>query len=263
MRLVGKIRLELDRTGGLQDLIVDETERAFIQLDRVVLVVGDNGERPVGLLLLQLNLRQIRLREREYQRNRLDLRGDDKPVWVRRVDDVANVDLTNAGHSIDRRGQPGVAELYLRGFNERLVRLDGVLQLHHLRLLGVDQLWRGITFVPQLGVASEIGLRIRELGLIAIARGRQLVDLGLVGTGIDLGEQIAGMYGLSFREVDADDLSLDLAAHDHRVIGNDGADAGQIDRYIVLSDHSGDDRHRRCRSRRRRWLFERARMRDG
>ena len=40
------------------------------------------------------------------------------------------------------------------------------------------------------------------------------------------------------------------AMHDHRVVGDDGADAGQIDRHVVLGDHSGDDRHRRYRSRR-------------
>jgi hypothetical protein len=55
------------------------------------------------------------------------------------------------------------------------------------------------------------------------------------------------MHGLPFDEVDADDLSLDLAAHDDRVIGDDGANTGQIDRHVMLSDRSGDDRHdRRC-----------------
>ena len=57
MRLVGKIGLELDRAGGLQDLVVDEAEHAFIQLDRIVLAIGEDRERPLGLLLLLLNLR--------------------------------------------------------------------------------------------------------------------------------------------------------------------------------------------------------------
>ena len=46
MRLVGKIRLELDRAGGLQDLVVDEAELALIELDLVVLAVGEDRERP-------------------------------------------------------------------------------------------------------------------------------------------------------------------------------------------------------------------------
>ena len=57
-RLVGKIRLELDRAGGLQDLVVDEAEHALIQLDRVVLAVGEDRERRLGFLLLLLDLRQ-------------------------------------------------------------------------------------------------------------------------------------------------------------------------------------------------------------
>ena len=55
MRLVGKIRLELDRAGGLQVLIVDEAERALSEPHRVVLAVGENRERFLGFLLLLLN----------------------------------------------------------------------------------------------------------------------------------------------------------------------------------------------------------------
>jgi hypothetical protein len=48
------------------------------------------------------------------------------------------------------------------------------------------------------------------------------------------------MHMLPFGKVYADDLSLDLSTHD-----DDGPDAGQIDRYVVLGDHSGDDWRRR------------------
>src|SRR3979409_1818516 len=104
-----------------------------------------------------------------------------------------------------------------------------------------------------MAVTLEIGLGVRELGLIAIARRGHLVELRLVGTRIDLREQVAGPRGLPFGEIDADDLSLNLAAHDHCVIGDDGADSGQIDRHVMLIDRSGDDRHRRDR----RWWWRR------
>ena len=132
-------------------------------------------------------------------------------VGVGRVDDVADVDLTDAGDAIDRRGQARVAELNVRGVDQRLIGFDGALQLRHLRLLGVQQLRRGPALLLQRRVAVEIGQRIRELGLIAIAVCRQLFDLRLIGTRIDLREQIAGMDGLPLGEVDADDLALDLA----------------------------------------------------
>ena len=49
MCLIGKLRLELNRARRLEDLIVDETERALIELDLVVLTIGEHRERPLGL----------------------------------------------------------------------------------------------------------------------------------------------------------------------------------------------------------------------
>ena len=56
------------------------------------------------------------------------------------------------------------------------------------------------------------------------------------------------MHGLAFGEVDADDLPLDLGAHDVGVVGNHRADTAEIDRHVMLGDHPGDDRHRGRRS---------------
>src|SRR3979490_3413931 len=53
------------------------------------------------------------------------------------------------------------------------------------------------------------------------------------------------MHGLAFGEVDADDLPLDLGAHDVGVVRNHRADAAKIDRHVMLGDGPGDDRHRR------------------
>ena len=96
-------------------------------------------------------------RQREDQRDRIELRDDDEAVGRRRADDVADVDLANADHAVDRRGQPGVAELHLGRFDQRLVGLDRGLQLADLRLLGLDQLRRGPALVAELAVAREIG----------------------------------------------------------------------------------------------------------
>jgi len=80
VRCVDKIRLELDRARGLQDLVVDEAEHALIEQGRIVLAVGENRERGLGFLLLLLDLRQNRFRESEDQRDRIDLRDDDEAV---------------------------------------------------------------------------------------------------------------------------------------------------------------------------------------
>jgi hypothetical protein len=160
------------------------------------------------------------------------------------ADDVADIDLTNADHAIDRRRQARVAELHLRSFNQCIIGLDGRLQLPHLRLLGLDQLWSGPALVPQCGVTSEIGLGILELRLIAFQVSGVLIDQGLIGTRINLCEQVAGMHGLAFGEVDADDLPLDLGTHDVRVVSDHRAYPAKIDRHVMLRDRAGDDRHR-------------------
>ena len=242
MGLIWKLRLEPYRTGGLQDLIVDECELALIELDLAVLAVRKNRELRVALVLL--NFRQVRLRQRKNDRNRLDLRDDDEAVDVGWMNDIAHVDLTDAGDAIERRRQTRVAELYVGSVDERLIGLDGILQLRDLRFLGVEKLRRSPALLLERRVAIEIGERICELGLIAIPIRGQLFDLSLVGTRIDLSQEVAGMHGLSFGEVDAGDLSLNLAVNNRGVVGDDGADAGQIDRYVVLGDHSGDNRYR-------------------
>src|ERR1700730_6937218 len=121
------------------------------------------------------------------------------------MDDVTYVDLTDAAAAVYRRRQPGVAELNVGGIDERRIGFDGVLQLRHLCLLGVQQLRRGIPGLRQRVVAVGIGQRIGQLRLIAISVRGQLIDLGLIGTRVDLREQVAGVYVLAFREVDADE----------------------------------------------------------
>ena len=152
--------------------------------------------------------------------------------------------------------------MHFGGVNQRLVGLDRRLQLSHLRLLGLEQLRSGPALVTQCGVAREIGLGIDELGLIAFEVSGVLIDQGLIGTRIDLREQVAGMYGLTFGEVDADDLSLDLGANDIGVVRNHSADTAEIDRHVMLGDHPGDDRYRGWRSGRGRGLLQRVSMRE-
>src|SRR3954449_7616040 len=49
---IRKRRPQPDRAGRLHDLVVDEIESAFIELSRVILVVGKNPKRPSFHLLL-------------------------------------------------------------------------------------------------------------------------------------------------------------------------------------------------------------------
>ena len=95
--------------------------------------------------------------------------------------------------------------------------------------------------IAQCGIALEIGLRVRKLGLIAAAVRGRLIELRLIRTRIDQGEQIAGFDTLPFGEVDFRDLTLDLASDDHGVVGDHRADALQINGYVVADDAAGND----------------------
>src|SRR5262245_8672633 len=248
MHLVGEVRLELDRARRLQDFVVDEAEAATIKLDFVVLAVGNNRQRRLALQLLLLDLRQQRLRQGEDQGNRFDLRDDHDAVGIGRGDNVADVNLANARDAVDWRGQPRVAQLRLGGLDERLVGLDRILQLRNLCFLGFEQLWGCKALLLARLIAIEIGNRVGELRLIAIAGCGHLIDLCLIGARVDLSEEIAGVHRLALGEIDADDLPLDLGANGDRIIGDHGADPCQIDRHVVLSDRCGNHRYNgRCR----------------
>ena len=245
VRRIGKSRLELNGARRLGNLVVDQQELALIQLDLVVLAVGNHGQRPFGHLFL--DPRQLRLRQGEDQRDRLDLRHHHEAVGIGRMDDVADIDLSHAGDSRNRRRQPGIAQLDFGLLDQRLIGFDRTLQLGDLRLLRVGQLWRCIALVLQLRVAAQVGDCIGELRLIPIAIGDHLVELRLVGPWIDLGEQIAGLDGLPFGEGDLGELTLDLAPHNVGIVADHRADAAQIERHLVTAHDAGDNGHRgRC-----------------
>ena len=67
--------------------------------------------------------RQVVLRQREEDRDRIELRDDDDAGRVGGVHEVARVDQAHAGHAVDRRGDARVVELQLRVLDLRLVGL--------------------------------------------------------------------------------------------------------------------------------------------
>ena len=152
-------------------------------------------------IALHLDLRQFRLRQREDQRDRFDLRDHDEAVGVGRMDDVADIDLPHAGDPGNRRSQPGVAELDL---GRSISASSALIALCNWATCAFCVSTVAALHSPCLParVAIEIGERIGELRLIAIARGGHLVELRLVGPRIDLGQQVAGLDGLPFGEGD-------------------------------------------------------------
>src|SRR3984893_6076373 len=183
MLLVGKLRSQPDRTGGLDDLVIDEVKRALIEL-LAVLTVDEDGDRSLRKALLDGY--EICLRQREDQGDRLDLRGVDQAVHVGGINDVADIDLPDTGYSIDRRRTLGVTGVYPRAFNYRFVRLNHGNELVNDRLLGVRDLRGDRLLLNKLVISIEIDLGVLQVCLVAVAIGDGLIELGLVRTWVDL-----------------------------------------------------------------------------
>lgn len=135
----------------------------------------------------------------------------DKAIRVGRMDDISLVDLADPGDAVDRGRQLGITEIDVCVLDNSLVALYGGLELSDLGLLGIDQLAGSKAFRLQWNIAAEVGLGILELSLIAIPIRQRLIELGLKGTWINFGENIALVDGLSLNKAYVDQGAGDLA----------------------------------------------------
>ena len=235
--LVVEHRLEADGAAGGVDLIVDHRQRTFRQR---LLAVGrdrDHLERLTGLGLVDVG--QLLFRRGEDHGDRLDL-GDRHDAGLgRRVDDVADIDLTQAGDARDRRLDGGIIELGLGVGDRGIVGGDLRGQLLHGRALGIGLLL-GREFA-ELGVALQVQVGIGQVGLILRLLGLGLVERGLVRPRIDLDQQIALFHQLAFGEGDLVDLAVDPGPHLHGVEALNSAKPGEVDREVgLLHRRDGD-----------------------
>ena len=167
-----------------------------------------------------------------------------------------------SGDAVERGDEPGIAELRLVVFNGGLVDLDLCIELIDGGLLIVAQLAGGGILFDEFGVALEVEFSIVEMRLVVTEGSLRLVELRLIGARIDLREQIAFLDELAFLEVDADQLSRDLAANHRRVQRCDRAQAGQHDRRLMLLDGRRNDGNRLRRGGRRRSIAILPRIED-
>ena len=99
----------------------------------------------------------------------------------------------------------------------------------------------------------KIDFGVLQMRLIAVAIRDRLVELRAIWSRIDLRQKIALLDRLPLDEIDLDDLAGDLAANDHVIEWNDGADAAQVDWNVMFRHRGGDDAYEwRCWLRRRR-----------
>ena len=192
-----------------------------------------------------IDVGQLVFRRGEDHGDRLDL-GDRHDAGLRRgIDDVADVDLPQAGDARDRRLDGGVVELGLGVENGGIVGRDLRGQLRNGRTLGVGLL-PGREFA-ELGVALQIQIGVGQVGLVLRLLGLGLIERCLVRPGIDLDEQVALLDQLALLEGDLVDLAVDAGAHHHGVEALNGPEPVQIDRKIGLLDGRDRDWNGGCR----------------
>jgi hypothetical protein len=158
------------------------SECAFRQ--HLASVGGQRGDFGFTLAKRGGDVRQLCFRCGKDHGDRLNLRDGDNAGLCRCIDDVADIDLTNAGDPGDRCADAGVIELRLCVENRCLISGNLRLELFDICGLGVDRLLGGE--LAELGGACKIALRVGEVGFVLCFLGVGLIERGLEGPGINL-----------------------------------------------------------------------------
>ncbi len=101
-------------------------------------------------------------RNGEQHRHGLDLRDDHDAIGLARLHQIADIDLTDACPSIDRRGDLAIGKVQRGGRDISLIGGDDAFILFDEGLLGGKLLLRNRLGVPQRLVAREIGLGVGQ-----------------------------------------------------------------------------------------------------
>ena len=235
-----EVGLQLHGAGRRVDRVVDDGEHAMVDRLRAVRVESLHVEliEERGLV----DPRQILLRHVEDHADRLNLRDRDDPGRVGGVDEVADIDVADAGPAGDGRGDVGIAQRRLRAVDQRLVDLHLRHVLRDDGDLGIGLLLgAGLLRGEQL-VAREITPGVQEGGLVQGFLRDVLIEGRLIEARIDLGDDGAGLDVLPLNEVQRQQHAVDLRADQHGIERLAGADAFDIDRDVGLSRDRGQNR---------------------
>ena len=162
--LVRKYRLELNGSGSRRRLVVERQQRADIELFRTALIIDRRLNRAPRHGLLDRG--DIGVRQGEHDADRLHLRQNHDAGRVAWLDQVADLDLQDAGHAIEGRPQRRIVQLRLVAFDHSLIGLHGGRILGNQKLLVGDLLDRDRVLSAKRLKAREIGLRLGVKGSV-------------------------------------------------------------------------------------------------
>jgi hypothetical protein len=196
---IGKLGLELDGAGGGINDVVGGDDPA---LPQPVAKFPIPHLHPQRLLAVQTrpNFGQQTFRHRKHQRNGLRLRDGDQPVGIAAAHSAAQVHLFQTHAPWNGSGQPGVRQLQLGVVHRCLIGLHGALQLAYQRILSVHLLAGNRIFGQQVFVPGQVQLGVAQLRLVTRQLALGLRQLHHLGTVVQLGQQLACLDGLPFKD---------------------------------------------------------------
>src|SRR5262249_14945352 len=151
---------------------------------------------------------------------------------IRGMDDVADVNQPYSGTTVDRSGNRAIVEQSPRIVDRTLIEPYLRFELRYHRPLSVGLLASHRVGFGKIDVTLEIELGIGERGLIERLLGDDLIKLRLVGNRIDLRQHVAALDFITFPEIDANQLTIDLAAYSHHVERTRRSDPLEINRHV-------------------------------
>ena len=239
--VVGKQRLEADRSRGRVDLTIDRLQCTARELTRIAAV--PRGYRQ-GAAMHPLQQRgHVILRQREHHGDRLELRHHHQAVGLGRRDEVADVDLLQADPAVDRRDDVTVGQIELCGIDLALIGQHRADVLRDERFLRRELLLRDRILREQRLITIQVDAGIGEQRLVALQCALRLLERHLVGTWIDLNQGIARLDRLTLLEMNLHDLTTDLALHGDGGERGDGAEPDERDRHVARCGARRHDRH--------------------
>ena len=183
-------RPEADRAGRRVDLVVHRAQRARRQQGRLGAVPGLDGRRVVAAHRVE-HRGQVGLGHGEQHRDRLHLRDDDDAVDVAAAYEVADVHLAQPEPAGNGRDDLRERQLQLRVVHLGVVGLDCALDLLDQRLLGRELLPGNELALEQRLEVLQVGARVVQPGLVLRLLPLGLRQRDLVGTRVDLGQDLA------------------------------------------------------------------------
>ena len=179
------------------------------------------------------DLRQVVLGGGEQHADRRDLGDDDDAGRIGRLQIVAGVDEPQADAAADRRDDAAIGDVELGGVDLRLVGADRRLVLRDGERLILDLLAGDRILLFERLVTRKVGLGlVEQRRILGELRLRQR-QRRLIGTRVDLGEEVALLDHLPFLEADLHQPAGDLGLDGDRGERRHGAERVDRDRHVA------------------------------